>query len=103
MSISMSANLSHSFSDYFSDANNFKNFNELWIRNGDRSLRGRWQPQAEEQNSHVNWSSYYLWILLFAILVFICLIHRVSQHLLRVTTRSKAAAYSQVTVLPGYL
>ncbi|KAI6176570.1 hypothetical protein M3Y97_00812700 [Aphelenchoides bicaudatus] len=83
----------------FASGNNFKNFNELWIRKSNNKER------PTEMNSFVNdQRHYYLWILLVAILLFIILIHRLSHSLLlRVNTLSKTSAYNQINVLPTYL
>jgi hypothetical protein len=82
----------------FADGNNFKNFNELWIRKHSKKVNSH---PIEADDFSDGQRHYYLWILLIAILIFIAIIHKLSQYLLRVTTIPKT--YTQVAALPNYL
>lgn len=83
----------------FAGENNFKNFNELWIRKHSKKANS----QVESDSFSNSYQHYYLWILLVAILLFILIIHKLSQYLLRVTILPKTSAYNQVAALPNYL
>lgn len=88
------------FSDYFLGQISFKNFNELWIRNNDKQDDST--TVDDEQNTR---RIYYIWILFIAILLFIFVIHKITQYvLLRVMIKTPKVTYDQVpSSLPNYI
>lgn len=87
------------FSDFFLGQMNFKNFNELWVRNHDKNSHVHLNKGL---NDNGNNRIYYILILSIFILSFICIVHKISQYfLLRVIVMPKT--YDQVVVLPNYL
>lgn len=82
------------FSDYFLGQLNAKHFNELWIRRNDSIVKNRFGSHIENRRL------YYILVVLITISLFVLIIHKISQRLLRVMVIPKA--YDQI-VLPNYL